>query len=555
MVSAYNTAGGCVEDHLPKILKQFNAQLMLDDLSTRRQRSRGSFPADLRTPIQKTSVALTAAAIVACGGGESPTPPVARPPFSIVAGNAVSDSIQARLAQPLMVEVRTTSGAPRTGVAISFVAMPPTDTSRRAERAIVVAPRTTALFAGQATDTTDAQGRAGVLVQLGTVAGSAAVAIRTADGLTDTARFTVTPGNVVKLSMAFRDTTLMANESLDHIATMLDRFGNAPNIAASLTLTSLIDAAVTLTASGGAKATGTFGRARIGVQAAGKTDSAFISVVPAATIVYVDNDLASMFTARLNGTVLRKFSEYVNETHAAPFSIDWDPSGAGRFVIAADQAGIYQALFMVDTSGSYRAVEPFSYEPAIGTAHFSSDGQWVYYSKAYHSKVTGQIDRYELYRIHPDGAGAERVYSPPTGSTGYWNPVPIPGGRYVIATGWNAQQNWSTARLDVTTGETVQYGPYFNASYCAASDLVAMTAQDGRLWVVKSDGTGLRALPPMPGTGSGNGTYSPPGWSPDCAWMLAVNEKNGRPVAIRLSDGAIVPITVGSRPYDLTWKP
>ena len=503
----------------------------------------------------KTAVALTAVAIVACGGGEPPTPPAARPPISIVSGTAVADSIQARLPQPLMVEVRTTDGAPRAGVAVSFVAMPPTDTSRRAERAIVVAPRATALFAGQATDTTDAQGRAGVLVQLGTVAGNAGVAIQTSDGLTDTARFIVTAGNVVKLTLVFRDTTLMVNESLDRIATVLDRFGNAPPIASTLTLTSLIDAPVTLTASGGARATGTFGRVRIGVQGAGKTDSAFISVVPTATIVYSDNALTSMFTARLDGTVLRRFSKFVSETFSAPFSIDWDPSGAGRFVIAAEQTGIYEGLFMVDTSGSYRAIEPLSYEPAIGTGHFSTDGQWVYYSKGFHSKINGQIDRYELYRIHPDGTGSERVYSPPAGTTGYWNPVPVPGGRYVIVTGFNAQGNWSAARLDITTGATLEYGPYFNASYCAASDLVAMTAQDGGLWVVKSDGTGLHALPPMPGTGTGNGSYAPPGWSPDCAWMLAVNQKNGRPVAIRMSDGAIVPITVGSQPAYLTWKP
>lgn len=507
------------------------------------------------TPIQKTTVALTAIAIVACGGGEPPTPPVARPPFSIVSGAAVTDSIQARLSQPLMVEVRATGGAPRSGVAVSFVAMPPTDTTRRAERAIVVAPRATALFAGQATDTTDAQGRAGVLVQLGTVAGSAAVAIRTSDGLTDTARFTVTAGNVVKVSMAFRDTTLMANESLDRIATLLDRFGNAPPTAAGLTLTSVIDAAVTLTASGGARATGTFGRARIGVQGAGKTDSAFISVVPPATIAYGDNDLASTFTARVNGTVLRKFTKFVGETFAIPVSIDWDPSGAGRFLVGGTQAFGPSGLFMVDTSGSYRVIEPFSYDPGIGTGHFSTDGQWVYYSKAYHDKVNGQIYRYDVHRIHPDGTGSERVYSPPAGTLGYWNPLPVTGGRYVIATGWNEQQNWSTVRLDLTTGATVSYGPYFNASYCAASDLVAMTAQDGRLWIVKSDGSGLRALPPMPGTGTGNGAYPAPGWSPDCAWMLAVNEKTGRPVVIRMSDGAIVPITVGSRPFNLVWKP
>jgi hypothetical protein len=455
-----------------------------------------------------------------------------------------------------MVEVRTTDGARRSGVAVTFVALPPADTTRRAERAIVVAPRVTALFAGQATDTTDAQGRAGVLVQMGTVAGNAVVAIRTPDGLTDTARFTVKPGNGVKLSMAFRDTTLMAAESLDRIATVLDRFGNVATAAASLTLTSLVDAAVTLTAPGGAKATGTFGRARIGVQGAGKSDSAFISVVPAATIAYGDNDLATMFTARVNGTVLRQFLSFVGDTHAAAFSIDWDPSGAGRFVIAADQSGIYQALFMVDTSGAYRAIVPFSYNPgspAIGTGHFSADGQWIYYSKGiFHA---GRIDQYDIYRIHPDGTGSERVYSPPTGTTGYWNPLPVPGGRYVIATGWNAQQNWSTARLDVATGATVEYGPYYSASYCAASDLVAMSAQDGRLWVAKSDGSGLHALPPMPGSGSGNGLYSPPGWSPDCAWMLAVNEKNSRPVVIRMSDGAIVPITIGSRPYDMVWKP
>jgi hypothetical protein len=504
----------------------------------------------LRNPIHKTAVALTAVVIVACGGGESPTTPVVRPPFSIVSGTAVTDSIQARLLQPLMVEVRTTDGAPRAGVAVSFVAMPPTDTSRRAERAIVVAPRVSALFAGQTTDTTDAQGHASVLVQLGTVAGLAAIAIRTPDGLTDTARFTVTAGKVVKVSMAFRDTTLMATESLDRVATLRDRFENVSTTAASLTLTSLIDAPLTLTASGGAKATGNFGRVRIGVQGAGKTDSAFISVVPAATIAYATVDGWLMSTARVNGTVLRQFIEFIVETHSIPLSIEWDPSGAGRFLVTANLSGSSQALFMVDTSGSYRVIEPFSYEPTIGTAHFSADGKWVYYSKGYRTRFPGRIT-FDIHRIRPDGTGSELVYSPPAGTTGYANPIPIPGGRYLIA----ANLNGSSARLDVTTGAAVQYGPYSNPSYCAASDLVAMTAQDGRLWVAKSDGTGLHALPPMPGTGSMTGEYSAPAWSPDCAWMLAMNANDLRPVAIRMSDGAIVPITAGSRSYALAWKP
>src|SRR6185295_4312464 len=159
-------------------------------------------------------------------------------------------------------------------------------------------------------------------------AGSAAVAIRTPDGLTDTARFTVTAGKVVKLSMAFHDTTLMANESLDRIATVLDRFGNAPPLASTLTLTSLIEAAVTLTASGGAKATGNFGRVRISVQGAGQSDSAFISVVPSGTIAYFDNGVPGIFTARLNGTVVRSFNKHVAEQHAVPTGIDWEPGGA-----------------------------------------------------------------------------------------------------------------------------------------------------------------------------------------------------------------------------------
>ncbi|HEY9226941.1 MAG TPA: hypothetical protein VIP11_09860, partial [Gemmatimonadaceae bacterium] len=93
----------------------------------------------------------------------------------------------------------------------------------------------------------------------------------------------------------------------------------------------------------------------------------------------------------------------------------------------------------------------------------------------------------------------------------------------------------------------------FGAAYSATADLVAIAPVDGRLIVMRPDGTGVRVL--TTGLASTSGGNAAPSWSPDGRWLLAIHSALGRYVVVRVSDGTTVPITIGASYGPPAWRP
>jgi len=131
--------------------------------------------------------------LAACGrGGSEPTAP---PKFEmrVVAGAGVADTVLAKLAQPLTVEVLV-NGRPANGIVVRFESLrTPGPPNLPGVRLSAPAP---IYFTDLVDVTTTQDGRASVIVQMGERAASTGVEITNRPlGLTDTARFTVLPGN------------------------------------------------------------------------------------------------------------------------------------------------------------------------------------------------------------------------------------------------------------------------------------------------------------------------------------------------------------------------
>src|SRR5262249_35250225 len=153
---------------------------------------------------------LAVVACASCGGGETtgPPPEPVLAPLTIVSGANITDSVQVTFAAPLVIAVKAIDGTPRAGVSVRFDAVGSPDPGRASERMIAVGSPGGGAFAASDVETTDAQGRASARIQLGTIAGVARVAITTADGMTDTARFNVSAGAAVSMSVSIHDTTI-----------------------------------------------------------------------------------------------------------------------------------------------------------------------------------------------------------------------------------------------------------------------------------------------------------------------------------------------------------
>src|SRR4051812_2382989 len=153
--------------------------------------------------------ALIAVVLAGCGGGADGTTGPSGAGLRIVAGAGVTDTVMSRPVQALVVEVRPTSGS-RAGLVVRFQSLP-ADSTRPYEPAIVVSNLASSFFGPFISDTTNASGRASVLVQLGTIAGEARILVTCPElGFADTAKFTVLPGKVDRVVVRNRDTMVVA---------------------------------------------------------------------------------------------------------------------------------------------------------------------------------------------------------------------------------------------------------------------------------------------------------------------------------------------------------
>jgi len=226
--------------------------------------------------LRLAAVGLALTQVVACAGPSSlPTDNQKGPALTIVAGNALSDTISATFTSGLVVEVRATDGGAAAGVSVQFnsvgvggVQMAPAKNPN--------APFT----AGQAV-LTDASGQAAVRLRFQTTPGPAQVSVTVPlYKLSDTASYTILPGAAAGFTLQPRDTTIKVGGSFRLRASVVDRVGNVRTEPISFE-SSAAAATVSVTGQVTGVSTGA-ATLRVSASAGGRVlrDSTSVAVVP-----------------------------------------------------------------------------------------------------------------------------------------------------------------------------------------------------------------------------------------------------------------------------------
>lgn len=462
--------------------------------------------------------------VASCGGSTEPPPPSARG-IQFVSGAAVTDSIGAILAQPLLVEVRDTSGrlAP-VGTLVQFAGVQPGHLIVFEAHVRVPGAQE---FEPVATGTTDANGRASVQVRLGFVAGPARIAVSApALGVSDTAAYTVIPGAAHDVRLAPLDTTIYVGRSYALRGGVVDRAGNlrADPLTWSSSGTGL---SVSNT---GVVSAGAFGHYSVFARRTPNNATGVnVSVVPQARIAgSLDMRIVGI---DIDGANLRDLSPVaVPVVWTGP---RWIPQSAT--LVYTHQDGLIPVLFVTDEN---RVSKRFlTNPPPTLTRHAepapSANGEWVYFS-GLDSRCSSVHPC--LYRSRADGTAAELLGNPRDFPGGARQPSPSPDGTkvaFVDSTGAA-----SVIKVFDVASQTVSLwnvaGRY--PAWSPTGTHIAFTPNGGGpFMIMNADGTGIRALSTLVFA------EEPLNWSADGRWLISRMDLHGV-LLLHVTSGDVIPV-------------
>lgn len=397
-------------------------------------------------------------------------------------------------------------------------------------------------------DTTDRSGRASVAVIHGPGTGDALVVVTAAgSNAADTARFTTTPGVPAATQVEPRDRPITVGNQYLLAARQMDRRGNT--VLATVTFTSASN--VVDVAPAGIVHGNVIGRAKINIQIGTWMDSAFTSVVPAATLALRDysgyvGDSAGYAQMSLDGSDYRRlFNTDVLASSYAPsndLTPQWIP-GTGQLVHLRAISGAPR-LFVGDSTGSLRRLIG---TPGPITAEIdpdvSADGLWVYFVG---QSATGD----GLWRVSTSGGIPERL-TPDSSYATLRSPSVSPNGNRLAYIKWD--------RLyvrDLSTGDTVQLsatqaaGPRWspNGDWILYAVSAVYAGYSGPLHLIRADGTDDHVLSPA--------AYFPGGaWSSDGSYVIVTAAgPDGHPELIDVITQVRLPLVITRTWYGPAWR-
>jgi Tol biopolymer transport system component len=454
--------------------------------------------------------------VAGCGDSTAPT---FRSGLRIEAGADVTDTIGVTLTQALVVQVRESGGELVRGAVVRFTALP--NDSVPWESAIEVAALNSQYFSGFVSDSTDADGRAAVLVELGSVAGKAGIVITVPElGLSDTAWYTVQPGRPAQLGLGVRDTVVTQGAAWDIGVRVRDRDGN-PLSADSVTYAS-INSGATVTKSGHVTAV-TEGRSGVAVRFGTANDTSWASIVPPGVLVGVRSGFA-VYLMNLDGTGLKTLTG-IHDWSVFP---QWSPDGTRITIYEGDPYSTV-SLTAVSLDGTRTPVIPTPGSLLAGLAWVRPDMSGLLYFAGPRSDNHAMT----VWRMNADGSGLV-VLAAPTDSYDFTHPAPSPDGKTVL---YDVDPQGIMA-IDVTTGAVHALG--LQGSFPVYSpDGAHITYVNGSaLMIANSDGTNARVL----WGSSGNDQVTAPSWSADGKWILAPASA----ALVRVADGVVLPLPFAS---------
>lgn len=425
------------------------------------------------------------------------------------------------LTQALVVRARDPGGAIVRGAVVRFTALP--NDSVPWVSAIAVATLNSQYFSGFASDSTDAEGRAAVLVELGSVAGKAGIVITVPElGLSDTAWYTVQAGRPAQFALRVADTVVTQGAAWDIGVRVADRDGN-PLSADSVTYAS-INSGATVTASGRVTAVSE-GRAGIEVRFGTARDTSWASIVPPGVLVAVRPGNA-VYLMNLDGTGLKTL------TGISDYSVfpQWSPDGR-RITLYEGDPYSDARLTAVSLDGARTSLVAGPNSLIAGLAWARPDMNGL----LYFAGPRADNHAMSVWRMNADGSGLVELGSP-TDSYDFTHPAPSPDGKTVL---YDVDPQGIMA-IDVAT-RTVHALGLHGVFPVYSPDGAHITYVSGSaLMVANSDGTSARTL-----WGSSGTDVMAPSWSADGKWILAPQPGQGAAL-VRVSDGVVLPLPFAS---------
>jgi hypothetical protein len=453
-------------------------------------------------------------------------------------GDGVTDTILSKPAQALVVEVRGENGSPARGTVVRFQALP-IDGANPYSFGVYLAPLTSPSFVSFAADSADGRGRASVLIELGSHAGSARLVVSAPEfGLQDTARFTVLPGKPTHVQVQLEDTALYVGSSFQARAATADLFGNPRSDPVSY---SAIGPGIGVTSGGRVTAGAGLARARYKASAQGWTDTGWVSVVPQGTLAALQTGSfaghgAGVVVFDLDGSGYQWIGPGGSSYNAAPA---WSPSGT--MLVFGWNPGSLNWLFTSDLSGNEQALlTPGDSGLTIASwPAYSPDGASIYFSGA-------TTDNFAVWRANADGSAPQRLYADPSGLA--WRPSPSSDGTRLAITIGNPSYVcvYTLASASVSSWTIPGHMPRWSP----VGEMIAFVQQyGGPVSVVRSDGTGAHQVSPA-GRAYEEESLT---WSTDGAWLVA--RAAGTLELINVTTGMTLPLGYATQFTEPAWKP
>ena len=464
--------------------------------------------------------AMVLSSVIGCGSGGSTEPPVeSGPPFLVIAGGGTTDTVEARLSQALIMEVRDSTGRLARGRTVRFEALPPTDPNRRFDPQIAVSSITGSQYGTLSTDVTDSAGRARALIAFAIVAGTARVRVHAPDlGTSDTVTFTVNPGQPRAIIIGTRDTTVQPGATYSLNATLTDRFLN--RTSAGIPSYSAGPGVVSVSSTGQVTVGTTSVRSHIALSWQNISDTAFVSVLERHPLVGVDRDYG----------LVRVATDGTGNVKLVPGGGSFSPHAvtATNDIVYYRRDPTFDAtLWIVTPSGTSRmlAGPPDGFVIAAWP-RWSPDGTWVYF-------VGGrQPGARHLWRVRPDGTQFDSLGTV-TSSLIYSAASISPDGTTAAVS-----DDMGVKLITVATKATNIVSVPCGFVRHSPDGLRFACINDGALWVMNADGTARRKLSPEFEMDDLSGVD----WSADGQWLIVVSSYAG-PQLVRVQDGSTLRLT------------
>ena len=464
------------------------------------------------------------------------------PGVQIVAGGTATDTINAPLAQPVIVRVRDAAGRPVAGARlVAAVHGRPAGAPD-----VYLTPN---FDSGLGELRTDARGYAQYGVWLGGLAGEAIVEVYAIDprvpAVTDTARFMILAGRPATLKTTPLDTALYVGATVRPQVTVADRQGNALHTATDATLEA---ATPHVHVQEGAIVGASTGRSWVRVRAGGLLDSIAISVVPrgriAAANVGFRGRSEGVFVFELDGSSVVAIPG--TPWGGGDMTPEWHPGGTS---VLLDFGPEGWRLHRWTLDGVAQRISQPNGLVKEWRGQYTADGAWIFFTA-----------EDVVYRMRADGTEISRlaVTQEGFGSNDGYYPSPSPDGRFVVAQTTNISNcaecdafGFALRHYDVAGGTSRLLGVRgTHPRWSPTGDAIAFIDGRGAISTIKPDGTGRRTL-----TRTGQRYEHAIDWSPDGRWIIARAQGWTQLHLIEVATSSVLPLafTVGlSYP---AWQP